>query len=212
MYKTRSVYTNHIKEHSVIYFFMAILFLTGIVFGAVIVNSMNFVQKQDLFFYLDRFFGQLIEGSLTEKTQILKESFSYHIKYLLFLFILGLSIIGMPVIWIMLFVKGMVVGFSVGFFVNQMGWKGLIFAAASIAPQNLLIIPVYLIAGSLAMIFSTALLRKLFSRRLQQPVLQPFMRYNVCFLVLAGFVGAASFIESYIAKPAMQVIIEWIYL
>ncbi len=36
--------------------FMIILFLTGITFGAFIVNSMHFVQKQDLFFYLERFF------------------------------------------------------------------------------------------------------------------------------------------------------------
>ncbi|WP_053219327.1 stage II sporulation protein M [Virgibacillus senegalensis] len=211
MYKNRNLIANHMRDHAVVYFFMLVLFLIGIIFGAVIVNSMNFAQKQDLFFYLERFFGQMTEGTIADSQEILKSSIFYHLKYLLLLFILGLSIIGLPVIWVMLFVKGLVVGFSVGFFVNQMGLKGLLFAAASIAPQNLLIIPAYLIAGSLAMIFSLALLRKLFSRRSQQPILQPLAKYSVSFVTLLIFVAAASIVESFVTKPAMQQVIEWIY-
>lgn len=47
MYNYRALAANHVKTHATIYLFMIILFLTGIVFGAIIVNSMNFVQKQD---------------------------------------------------------------------------------------------------------------------------------------------------------------------
>lgn len=81
------------------------------------------------------------------------------------LFVLGLSVIGLPAVWILLFLKGMVVGFSVGFIVNQLEMKGLFLAALSIAPQNLLVIPIYIVAGSLSMIFSLTLLGKLFSRK-----------------------------------------------
>src|SRR5690625_7341915 len=110
----------HIKEHMTIYVFMVILFLTGIIFGAIIVNSMNFVQKQDLFFYVDRFFGQIIDHRAIAQQEIFKSSLFYHMKYLLLLFILGLSVIGLPVVWILLFFKGLVVGFSVGFIVSQL--------------------------------------------------------------------------------------------
>src|SRR5699024_12217023 len=78
---------------------------------------------------------------------------SSDLKYLILLFILGLTIIGLPAIWILIFSKGLVIGFSVGFIVNQLGWKGLLLAATSIAPQNLIIIPVYLFAASIAMVF-----------------------------------------------------------
>ncbi|UFT97692.1 stage II sporulation protein M [Radiobacillus kanasensis] len=211
MYKKRYIPTDHIKDHAAVYLFMIILFLIGIIFGAVIVNSMNFVQKQDLFFYLDRFFGKMLEGPDVNNKDIFVSSLFYHIKYLLLLFVLGLSVIGMPIIWILLFIKGIVVGFSVGFFVNQMGWQGLLLATASIAPQNLLIIPAYLIAGSLAMIFSINLLRKLFSRKLHQPLLPLFMRYGTFFVALLAVVGVASLIESFVANEAMQLVIKWIY-
>ena len=212
MNRRKTISKEYIDNHGVVYFFILVLFLIGIIFGAVIVNSMDFKQKQDLLFYLDRFFGQLLEGPLVHKQDMLKSTIFYHITYMLLLFVLGLSVIGMPVIWILLFIKGLVVGFSVGFFVNAWGWQGLIFATASIAPQNLIIIPIYLVAGSLAMIFSLTLLRKIFARRVQQqPILQPLIQYASTFVVLIVALSLASVIETFIANEAMEVVIRWIY-
>src|SRR5699024_7580232 len=143
---------NYVREHAAVYLFMLILFITGIIFGAIIGNSMNVTQKLDLIFYLEQFFGKISGEHPIHTLDILKSSSMYHIKYLLLLFILGLSVIGLPVLWILLFLKGIVVGFSVGFIVNQLGMKGLLIAALSIAPQNLVIIPIYIVSGSIARI------------------------------------------------------------
>jgi len=202
---------NHIREHATIYLFMIILFLTGIIFGAVIVNSMNFVQKQDLFFYLEQFFGQMVNEQSVSNAAVLQESFFYHVKYLFLLFILGLSVIGLPVVWILLFVKGLVVGFSVGFIVNQLGGQGLLLASLSIAPQNIVIIPIYIIAGSLSMIFSLTLLNKLFTRKNSSSVFQPFSRYAITFALLVVASFAAALLEAYVANPAMEALIKSLY-
>src|SRR5690625_3839294 len=154
MYKQKTLVFNHVKEHATIYIFMIILFLTGIIFGAIIVNSMNFVQKQDLFFYLERFFGQIANEQPIENSEILKSGFFYHAKYLLLLFVLGLSVIGLPVVWILLFLKGLVVGFSVGFIVNQLGLKGLLLASLSIAPLNFFFFPFFFISFYYFIIFT----------------------------------------------------------
>ncbi|WP_099158430.1 stage II sporulation protein M [Virgibacillus ndiopensis] len=211
MYQKRTHVFNHVKEHAAIYIFMIILFLTGVIFGAVIVNSMNTVQKLDLFFYLERFFGQIADNQQIENSEILKSSFFYHAKYLVLLFILGLSVIGLPIVWILLFLKGLVVGFSVGFIVNQLGLKGLFLASLSIAPQNIIIIPIYILAGSLSMIFSLTLLGKLFTHRFTRPILQPFGRYITMFtLLLAGSLIAAV-MEAFVANEAMESLIQSLY-
>lgn len=212
MYKNRFLILEHVKNHATIYLFMIILFLTGIIFGAVIVNSMDFIQKQDLFFYLERFFKQITEGVTINNIEIFWESFSYHAKYLLLLFILGLSVIGLPIVWVLLFIKGLVVGFSVGFIVNQLGWKGLLLASLSIAPQNIIIIPVYIIAGSLSMIFSLTLLAKLFSRRNNQQILQPLARYSTIFVILLAVSLLAALMEGFVANKAMEELIKSFYL
>lgn len=204
LYNQSSKITNHFKEHVTIYVFMIILFLTGVIFGSILVNSMSFVQKQDLLFYLERFFGQIKGDSPIDKNEILKSSFLYHVKYLFLLLILGLSVIGLPIVWIFLFLKGLVVGFSVGFIVNQLGMKGFFLASLSIAPQNILIIPIYIIAGSISMIFSLKLLRKLFSQRVSQPIFRPLLSYIVVFLILivSSFFGAI--LEAYVANSALE--------
>lgn len=190
---------------------MIILFLTGIIFGAIIVNSMNFIQKQDLFFYLEQFFGEITGEQSISHAAVLKESFTYHVRYLFILFVLGLSVIGLPIVWILLFVKGLVVGFSVGFIVNQLGGQGLLLASLAIAPQNLIIIPVYIVAGSLSMIFSLTLLNKLFARRSSTPIFQPFGRYASLFILLAAASFIAAMLEAYVANEAMKMVIKSVY-
>ncbi|GGM22343.1 stage II sporulation protein M [Paraliobacillus quinghaiensis] len=211
MHHNTNVFLNHLIKYRLIYFFMIVLFLVGIIFGAIIVNSMTFIQKTDLFFYLDQFMNRLLEGPIVDNQDMFKTTFLYHLQYLGLFFILGLSVIGLPIIWILMFVKGVVVGFSVGFFVNQLGWKGFVFAAASIAPQNIFIIPVYLLASSIAMIFSLALLQKIFSRKIQQPTAQPFLQYVVVFLLFVCVAAVAAIVETFISNQAMELVISWMY-
>lgn len=211
MFQNKTLLVDHVKKYATIYLFMLVLFLTGVIFGAVIVNSMNFVQKQDLFFYLERFFEKIAGSQEIDNGEILKNSFFYHAKYLLLLFILGLSVIGLPIIWVLLFLKGLVVGFSVGFIVNQLGLKGLFLASLSIAPQNVIVIPIYLIAGSLSMIFSLTLLNKLFSRRLSRPILQPLSRYAIVFTLLLAGALLAALMEAYVSNEAMESLIGRFY-
>src|SRR5699024_2812309 len=128
---------------------------------------------------------------------IWKDSFFYHTKYLLLLFVLGLSVIGLPIVWVLLFLKGLVVGFSVGFIVNQLGIKGLALASVAIAPQNLFIIPIYVAAGSISMIFSLTLLSKLFSNRLSYSILPPFGKYVTAFSFLLIFSIVAAAMEAF---------------
>ncbi len=46
----------HVQEYSSIYSFIIVLFLMGVVFGAIIVNSLSIDQKEDLFYYLNQIF------------------------------------------------------------------------------------------------------------------------------------------------------------
>ncbi len=121
--------------------------------------------------------------------------------------LLALSMIGLPIIWIMVFMKGFVVGFSVGFMVSQLGGQGLLLSAISIAPQNLLIIPIYIIAGSVSMIFSIGLWQKLFLKHHHQEILPPFIRLLIIFAILMVFTALAALMEAYLSNTLM---LEWI--
>lgn len=208
MKEMRFLLEKHFQKYATIYVFMVILLITGVIFGAIIVNSMSFVQKQNLIFTLERFFGQLIEDEQAANSFIFKDGYLYHLKFLLLLFIAGLSVIGLPLVWGLLFIKGLVVGFSVGFIVNQFGIQGFWLAVLAIAPQNIFILPLYIVAGSLAMIFSLTLLGKLFSHAISKPIIKPLLRYSTLFLGLLFLAMIPAFIETFFAHQTMQVLIE----
>lgn len=45
-----------LKEQNILYIFVAVLFLVGVIFGALMVNALSLEQQQDLGRYLGNFF------------------------------------------------------------------------------------------------------------------------------------------------------------
>src|SRR6185437_5476924 len=107
--------TRHIQEYLPIYAFIMVLFLMGIIFGAVLVNSLSAPQKEDLFYYLNQYFVQVADGETVPSEELMKLSFLHNVKFTGLMWVLGISIIGFPLVFLLLFIKGIVVGFSVGF-------------------------------------------------------------------------------------------------
>lgn len=199
---------NFIAENKFLLFFMTILFLTGIIFGAIVVNGMSFIQKQDVYFQLEQYFTLMQGSSPITIKEVLQKSFFFHLKYLLTLFILGMTIIGIPLIFLLIFIKGLVVGFSVGFIVSQLGTKGLLLATVSIAPQNIITIPVYLFAAALAVHFSILLMKKLSNKNPHLSIKGPFITYGVMFILFIALGFVSSLIESFIANKAFQTFLQ----
>src|SRR5690606_1235115 len=199
----QNVAATHFREHSSIYLFVIVLFLMGVIFGAVVVNSLSFTQKEDLFYYLSQFFGQVSDGKVAAANDLFRQSFFHNTKFIGLMWILGISIIGLPVILILLFMKGMVVGFTVGFLVNQMQWDGFLLSFVSVLPQNLLIIPIFIIASTLAVSFSLKMISRQFMKKVGQPIMPLFGRYMIAFGCAILFLAAAAGIEAFISPILM---------
>lgn len=202
---------NHFGENSSIYVFTTVLFLIGVIFGAIIVNSLSFSQKDDLYYYLSRFFGQVVNGEFANSTLMFKQSFMHYAKYVGLMWILGLSIIGLPIILILLFLKGIVVGFTVGFLVNQMGWYGFLLSFVSVLPQNFILVPAFIFLGAAAVSFSLKMIRQQFVKKINDPIFPHFVRYTFLMAGVLLIIGLASTFEAYISPSLMKSIVEIIY-
>ncbi|MDP4170656.1 MAG: stage II sporulation protein M [Bacillota bacterium] len=204
----QNVAASYFQEQSSIFLFVLILFLMGVIFGAVVVNSMSLVQKEDLFSYLSQFFGQVTSGKVEGDQDLFMQSFLHNSKYIGLLWILGISIIGLPIILILLFIKGMVVGFTVGFLVNQMGWNGFVLAFVSVLPQNLIIIPVFIVMTTLSVAFSLKMISRQFMKKLGQPLMPFFKKYVAALVISLLFISVASSIEAYLSPPLMKAVVQ----
>ncbi|MDQ0205770.1 stage II sporulation protein M [Alkalicoccobacillus murimartini] len=200
----------HVEENKTIYLFTTVLFLIGIVFGAIIVNSLNLTQKNDLYMYLSQFFVQVQDGRIAGSKEIFSQSYAHYGKYFALMWILGLSLIGLPIILVLLFLKGVVVGFTVGFLVNQMGFQGFLLAMVSVLPQNLLLVPAFIIVGTASVSFCLKMLRQQFAKKVYQPVFPQFLRYTLLLLCMGAALSVAAAFEAYVSPYLLRMVVGFI--
>lgn len=196
------------KNHLSIFIFIMVLFLMGIIFGAIIVNSLSLTQKEDLFYYLSQFFGELKQGKVSASSEMFVYSFKENAKFIILMWILGISIIGLPLILILLFIKGIVIGFTVGFLVSQTGWQGFMLACVSVLPQNIILVPVTIFMASCAVIISIKMIKRQFLKSSREKLRPYFMQYSMLLgMALLSFIVAA-LVETFLSPGLMRAVID----
>lgn len=196
----------YMKEHLPLYLFVSVLFIMGIIFGALMVNALSLEQRQDLTQYLGSFFHMIDQGTEMQGKSSFQQSFGMHLKWILLIWVLGLSVIGLPLILILDFLKGVLIGFTVGYLVGQLSWEGMLFVLVSVAPQNLIIIPVIIICSVSGISFSLYLVKNRILQRSGIPLSEPLIRYSLVTLSLIFLLFGVSLFEAFITP----ILMEWV--
>lgn len=118
--------------------FVIFLYLVGFVFGTIAVVMMPLNQKLELkenfLMYLDPV------AQIDEMSQMWNPTIRYF-SIGIAITLLGLSVIGVPLVLLYLFVKGFLLGFTSAFIISQLGGEGILFVAYTLLPQNALLVP-----------------------------------------------------------------------
>lgn len=195
----------HVEEHASLYIFIAILFFMGIVFGTLIVQSLGYNQRSDLFYYFQQFLLEIEKDHFVDPRYALYQNFVHYLKYTGVIWILGLSIIGLPIILIMLFLKGVFIGFTIGFLVHQLGSKGFLFSLVSIIPQNMIVVPIILAMSVVSISFSSRLIAHLFgANRYQHKPNIP--KYIGTMVIVTFIILAVSVFQTYVSPLMMKMV------
>ncbi|MFC5699795.1 stage II sporulation protein M [Cohnella faecalis] len=191
------------RDNLNLYVFVGVLFAVGAVFGALLVNALTFEQQQELADRLLAYMNDVRHPNDLNNAAAFWDSFFFYGKWLGLIWLLGLSVIGLPAVLALDFLKGVLIGFAVGMLVRQWAWKGLIFSLATVAPQNALVVPALLIASVSAARFAYFVVRERLFRRKGQ-LLPPFLAHTaVAFLMLLMLV-CASLYEAYVSPLLLE--------
>ncbi len=203
------VYT---KDLLPLYLFVCILFVMGVVFGALLVNALTLQQKHDVGQYVNTFLagiggegeagGEAVRSTVSGAGAVW-DAFGAHARWVFFIWILGLSVVGVPLILLLDFLKGVLIGFTVGYLAGQWSWDGIVFAIVSVAPQNLVVVPAIIVASVASISFSLLLVR---SRLLHRTgtVKQPLASFSLTALLLTGLMLAVSLFEVYVSPGLLE--------
>ncbi|MCG8482306.1 MAG: stage II sporulation protein M [Clostridia bacterium] len=187
---------------------IAIFFLIlGISIGAFAEKMMSVSQKNDLLMFVDSYFNVMHLENIS-KSQIFIQSLVNNYKILIIILLSGATVIGFPIALIALTFKGITVGFAAAFFMEEMKIKGLFITISSILPQNLVFVPVLVMAVSVALGFSSKILLRKGNTGNNKGYIYQLSTYLIVFMILGGIYFVGCLIETYISPALIKMIVS----
>jgi len=173
-----------------------ILFALGVFFGTLGVNALSEDNVMRLTQVIDNFLANAPELH-TNTSSIVQESLTDNLITWAVILFLGLTIIGIPAILFMVFMRGFTIGFSISFLAGHRAETGTLLALTAIVPHNLLLIPALFISSAAALSFALILLKRFFNTQI--PVLPNFCGYLGIMLITGIAFSGAAVIETYVS-------------
>jgi len=180
-----------------------IIFSAGIIGGSLGISTLSNQQQSELLNYVDLVLQgsgdwQVDSGGLAQKV------IWSNIKLVLLMWFLGMTVVGIPLILLIVFLRGVVLGFTVGFLIQEKALAGVLLTLLSIIPQNIIFVPVLLLSAVGAVSFSLNLIRGKFSRSLH--LSQYFIGYSVGYMLALLIVSLGGLVEAYISPAFIRLI------
>lgn len=181
----------HIKQYWVIYLTLSSVFLAGGVFGALGVRAVGSEKYQTL----AAFFEKLMqEQPAYIDTKFLQQLAKDTFIMMAGIWLLGLTVIGTPLIYLIVFTRGFVLGFTIAFILHLKKIIGIGIVAFTILIPSFLVLPCLLLGAGLATIFSFLLLQgKTNGKNLRQD----FLYYCAASLLVSLGAVAAGVFQGY---------------
>ncbi|WP_438432261.1 stage II sporulation protein M [Gorillibacterium sp. sgz500922] len=193
----------HVRTYLSFYIFASAVFATGVIFGVVLVGALTLDMTQEIGRHLGHFFESMNQGEELDTVRSFWTIFGMNVKWVLLIWLFGMSVIGLPLILVLDFLKGALVGFTIAFLIGQYAWNGFLFSLASVVPQNLLLIPVMLAGSVSALSFGMYVVKNRFLKQ-KGPFYQPFVRYTALAFLLVLLTAGASLYEAYLSPELMK--------
>lgn len=168
-------------------------FLTGISTGTFLELTMIEGEKSSIARYLQDYL-YMNTGSMEYPNPFLS-SLSSNLLLLAILFLAGLSVLGFPVALAVLTYKGMALGFCTGLIAETLKEKGFFVILTSLVPQNLILIPAFILAATAAVNYGLLSFQKKHTaaKRNSKALSSSYLRAS---LLLAGAIVIACALEA----------------
>ncbi|MEG0361125.1 MAG: stage II sporulation protein M [Longicatena sp.] len=179
--KRKHIYQGFFKKYHNVYLYITILVACGIVMGIVLSKYIDVNDIKSLSTYLTT----INEG--VDKYDYFVSQFFSGIIFILFVFFLGTSIIGIPILSFVVFTKGLQIGFSCALFVCSYQLKGVIGIFLTLLPQVCFdLLATFLISASalqlsMYIIYSTTNRERLDFKKLMNSILNDIV---ICFIIV----------------------------
>ena len=203
--KVKTKVTNKLAEQKKIYIFLIIVMLIGLILGIIYAVILNKSDHNLVTTSLDSFFTSIKKNDIDYKSALIN-SLVGNISVVTFIFLLGISIIGIPLIIFSLASSTFIFGFSLSSIIYTYHFNGILKAITYLFPHQLITLLMSLFLGFYALYFGIKLFKYLF-RGIDINLRSSMKRYlQVYVTVLLIFIGC-SFIEVFLSPALIKLVV-----
>ena len=210
--KIKAVAGEHIAKNRNAYIFLLMAFVFGVSAGAFTVNGLSMMQRDELSNYFQGFL-QLLNNQNMDSSELFSTAFLENLKLVGLLWILGVTIIGIPFIFLIIAVRGFITGFCSGFIISVLGFKGIIFSVFTMLPKEILIVPCLIAIGVNGINFSMRIAKKKTAQKdLNDNLKSSFVSYCFVAAFFSSIILVGIIMDAYITPVIVRIIAPTISL
>ncbi len=188
----KSLLINYINKIKINFIIITILFCIGIVIGVFLINSSNDIQKNEINNHIDNLLTNTKNSNEIDRVNLLMLSIKNNILLILIIWFLGCTVIGGPIIYLVILYKGFSVGYTISALVAVLGIKiGALVALASLLFQNIIYLPALFIIAESGIELYKGIYRRCVNLKAE------VIRHTLIMFITAGISVFSSLIEVY---------------
>ncbi|OPX43641.1 stage II sporulation protein M [Ruminiclostridium hungatei] len=205
--KTGNVVKEHIKNNKFLYLSLFLFYIIGICLGAASVNDLDFQQKGEMVTFFNGFV-KLLDTNDFDKLDLLKITLLDNTKLILLFWVLGFTVVGFPVYYAVLGMRGFSTGFGSGIIMGMLGTKGILISTICFVPKEIILVPCLVALGVNGIKLSGAVFKTWLKRSGSgyDGIKQKIGPYNFVAAFFSFFILLTTLIETFISSGALKLL------
>ncbi len=191
------------KIHKQITIFLFGLSIIGIITGALYITILNKSDHALIQSSVNNFVSNIQNNKINFIT-LLKNISIVNISFIILIWLLGISVIGIPIILFLLFCKSFILGFSVSSIILQYKLKGTLIAFIYLFPHHIINLYIYVALISYSMSLSLKLIDSILKRK-SIDFKQIMNKYSYVLLVTFIIILITTLFEVFITPTLLKI-------
>lgn len=163
MKKILDKFKAYFKIKKKLFLFLSILLVIGIVAGSIFSITLNDTDTELVNSYLENYINSISNNEINLLDSFVSTSIS-DLLIIIIIWLLGFSVIGIPIIFIILFYKSFIFGFTIGSILINYKIKGIILSIIYMIPHHIINLLLLMTLITYAYIISSKILKAILKR------------------------------------------------
>ena len=205
-HKIRQRVIQYIEENIRSYLILLIVFFIGIILGIIFINNSNEEQVTQITTYINNFIDSMKNNYQISTNTLLIDSIINNVSIAILLWFLGSTVIGVPLIYLVIGYKGYCIGFTISAIIATIGTgKGILFITGAMLLQNIIYIPCILTLATSGI----KLYKLIMEDRRRENVKLQILKHTIFSVFILLALVLSSFVETFISGNLITSLIKY---